>query len=172
MTHCAVLFDMDGLMFDTEYMYFLANKAGAERLGYNFTMEEHEQTIGTSTENFIDYIQELFDDEKETTKLFMEYSNEALFEITQKEEIGIKNGLIDLLDYLNKKEVQCVIASNSNREMIQRLIKRTKLDHYFDAVVGADEVSKGKPYPDLYLEAWKKTEASKKHTWGTIRGAE
>lgn len=164
-TQYAVLFDMDGLMFDTEYMYYLANKAGAERLGYSFTMAEHEKTVGTSTENFIDYIQELFDGEKETADLFMEYSNEALFDITQTEEIGIKSGLIELLDYLDEKGVQCVVASNSDRGMIHRLLRKTELDHYFEDIVGADDVRYGKPYPDLYLEAWKKTDASKEDTW-------
>src|SRR5699024_2575190 len=55
-------------------------------------------------------------------------------------------------------------GSNSQRKVIELLLTRTKLAHYFDEYVGVDEVSSGKPSPEIYLKALEKAEANPHET--------
>ena len=73
------------------------------------------------------------------------------------EKIEKKPGLDSLLPFLKESGLDLIIGSNSQRKIIELLLNKSELTHFFDQYVGVDEVSNGKPAPDIYLRALEKT---------------
>lgn len=147
----AVIFDMDGLMFDTETLYFKANQKTAEKVEIPFDYSFYENYIGASDEDFFAGMYESF--EKEKVDLFLELSGvdveNELFSTPPK----LKEGLLSLLDYLKENNYILVVASSSKRFIVEKMLKNANLTSYFSAVVGGDEVIQSKPHPDIFKKA-------------------
>lgn len=147
----AVIFDMDGLMFDTETLYFKANQKTAEKVGIPFDYSFYENYIGASDEDFFAGMYESF--EKEKVDLFLELSGvdveNELFSTPPK----LKEGLLSLLDYLKENNYILAVASSSKRFIVEKMLKNANLTSYFSAVVGGDEVIQSKPHPEIFKKA-------------------
>lgn len=147
----AVIFDMDGLMFDTETLYFKANQKTAEKVEIPFDYSFYENYIGASDEDFFAGMYESF--EKEKVDLFLELSGvdveNELFSTPPK----LKEGLLSLLDYLKENNYILVVASSSKRFIVEKMLKNANLTSYFSAVVGGDEVIQSKPHPEIFKKA-------------------
>ena len=66
-------------------------------------------------------------------------------------EVPVKKGVIDFLDYLKSKDIPMGIASSNSRELVDLIIKKHDLKDYFKSIRTSCEVGKGKPNPDIYL---------------------
>lgn len=160
----AVIFDMDGLMFDTETVYYRANQQAADQLKLPFDYTIYEKFIGASDEDFFNGMYELYD-HREKVNQFIELSQQILRHSMTHDDIGIKKGLPELLEYLKAEGIQRMVASSSEREIVELLLHRTRTAPYIQEIVGGDEVAKAKPHPEIFLKAWKKTNRSKEHVW-------
>src|SRR5699024_2342076 len=162
-TLTTVVFDMDGLLFDTERLYYKANQAAADEMGLPFSWEYFEGFVGSSEYALYKSLTETFRSEQ-TARKFILRSEEFALNYMIEEEIEKKKGLDNLLSYLKDRQIKMLIGSNSQRKVIELLLTRTKLAHYFDEYVGVDEVSSGKPSPEIYLKALEKAEANPHET--------
>lgn len=147
----AVVFDMDGLMFNTEDVYTLVGHELLRRRGHEFSPELKNEMMGlppqASFEIMIhrcrlpDRWRELAD---ESNKLFIDMLYERLAPMP---------GLIELLDALEAAGIPKAIATSSARAMLDACLVRFDMHPRFRFFLTAEDVTRGKPDPEIYLTA-------------------
>lgn len=151
-----VIFDMDGVLFDTEVLYERFWCEAARQFGFIMT-PDHVAAI-RSTDSKIA--------EQRTKQMFGEnfdyYTIRELRKVLMNQYIDtngiqVKTGVIEVLKYF-KEELGCKIAlaTTSNQKRAEKYLNLGKIRHYFDVLVCGDMVEKGKPDPCIYIEAAKK----------------
>lgn len=147
-----VIFDMDGLLFDTERLYFRAFQQAAKKLGYEFPFEHYLKVVGVTDEEGKKILAGIYGEDSVILNAFDQYHGE-LDEIIAKEGLSVKPGVEKLLDTLDEKGIGKCIASSSSLEVIQKYTERAHIADRFDFFVSGTEVENGKPSPDIFLEA-------------------
>ena len=148
----AVVFDMDGVIFDSETLVFRMWKVVAEKYGVADIEETCRACLvinaTVTKEIFLErYGQDFPYDKykKEMSDLF--HANAAGGKLPK------KPGLQELLEYLRRENIKTAVASSTRRELVTRELKEGGLLSYFDEIVCGDMVKRSKPEPDIYLEA-------------------
>ncbi len=149
----AVIFDMDGLMFDTERLYVRAlNEYVGPKTGVDFPYENVLKTLGCNHAGFKRMFPELFG-----TALTPEQCTVLVTEWMTKEilhhGVPVKPGLYALLDALKADGVRTALATGTSRPIALEYLRRTDTHKYFDALVFGDQVAHGKPDPEIFLAA-------------------
>ena len=148
----AVIFDMDGVLFDTEAVCMQAWMEVAERWGLPGMEEVFPLVIGL---NANDSRQVVFDayGEDFDYPLFREHTGAWFRDYVGKNGIPVKPGVREILEWLKSAGYAVGLASSTKREAVLSHLKHTGLDDYFSVVVGGDMVEHSKPRPDIYLLA-------------------
>ena len=152
----AVIFDMDGLMFDTETVYYKANQLTADKYKMDFTIETYMQFVGAGDDIYFKGLREQYKDHPHI-ETFIKESTQKAEELLLESNVDKKDGLVELLEYLKKEDIECVVASSSYRKMVEKLTERLGVRKYFKKVVGGDEVPTAKPDPAIFEKAFAKT---------------
>lgn len=150
-----VVFDMDGLMIDSETVTYQMFVKKLNLLGYNdFNEEDYKNVLGKNKKGicqvFIDKygdsfpIKEFWDD----THVWIDES--------LRNHVPLKKGLITLLEYLKEQHYKTVVATSSERARVDEILNNAHITQYFDDIVCGDEVTKGKPDPETFLTACQK----------------
>ena len=148
----AVIFDMDGLMIDTEPVGKMLVKTSHEKFGYEITEEMFYHLIGTNEKTSKAYYHSVFGEDYPYQKI-KDYRDQLRKEYFNSHPLEVKKGLYDLLEDLKKKNVKMAVASSTRYERVFSTLNRIKVDHYFDAIIGGDQIQHGKPAPDIFLKA-------------------
>ena len=151
----AVIFDMDGVIFDTERVYLEIWQSVFEKYCYKMTKELYVNVMGTGRKNVIKTFLENFGDDLPIEKMYEEKDNQ-LFYIIENQGIPLKEGVKELFSMLKEKNYKIALATSAKRERVEKQIKDKWLKESFDAIVCGDDVEKGKPSPDIFLKAAKK----------------
>ena len=149
----AIIFDMDGLMFDTERLSIDAWFYAGEKMNLNVTKELSLKTVGVSwdlTKQIMFGEIGEFDFDLALT-LFQEYINNYI----EEKGIPVKPGLVKLLAFLDKIKIKKAIATGSLSDAVTFYLQKSGIDNCFDAIVTAEMVEKGKPNPDIFLHTAK-----------------
>lgn len=147
----AVVFDLDGLLLDTEPGWRRAEAELLRRHGAVYTRADAEASLGTPVEAVVArYAARLGLDGDGRTRLFAELMELARDEYTR--PIPIRAGARKLLSALEGR-VPLGVASNTARELVELALNGSGLGAFFTAVVSAEDVAHPKPAPDIYLEA-------------------
>ena len=152
-----IIFDMDGVLIDSEPAYFEVEKKIFKFLGLNISRVQHETFVGMA----MPLIWEIIKRENE-----LSYSKEELIKmhrdgiynhfIKSKDLLPIK-GVKELIINLKRAGKRVIVASSTNRELIEIILRKIDLISYFDNFSGGDEVQKAKPAPDIFLLAASKS---------------
>lgn len=147
-----VLFDMDGVIIDTEKLYTRFWQEAGIALGYPMT-KEHAMGLRSLNRAFGEaklksYFGEGIDYEAVRNKRI-----ELMDAFIGDNGVDPKPGVYALLDALHEKGIPCAIASSSPHSRIEQYLKPLGLYSRFDAIVSGYDVAKGKPEPDIYLTA-------------------
>lgn len=149
----AVIFDMDGLMFDTERIAQVAWQQAARDFGYDFPAETYPGVIGLALPDVRRFTQRVFGADFPFDSIYPQKQEHADKYITSC-GTPIKEGLVELMARIEKASLPMALASSSGKDIILRNLDYAGLDAMsFDAVIGGDEISKGKPAPDIFLAA-------------------
>lgn len=148
----AVVFDMDGLMFDTERMVTRTWKqAGAEQ-GVDIPEELSFATIGLDAEKsgriFYEKLGDSFD-----YQLGRDRRVELMTQEIEANGMPIKPGLFELLDYLEQKGLPKAVASSTGKSRVEYYLQKAGIQDRFQALVCGDMIEHGKPEPDIFLKA-------------------
>lgn len=147
----AVVFDMDGLLLDTETVYQAAMIEAAQAFGVDFTAATYASMVGKTNPECGAMLQELYGPTFPVQAYFQRtWSDvEALLEA----EVRLKTGVMEILDYLDALGLPRAIATSNSRQAVDRYLGRFDLVRRFHAVVANADVARHKPHPDPYLEA-------------------
>ncbi|MDE5768978.1 MAG: HAD family phosphatase [Oscillospiraceae bacterium] len=147
-----IIFDMDGLMFDTEKLLAKYWMQAAQEAGYPMQLEHVLGIRSLSAIYAKPKLQGIFGNNFNYEKI-----RERRRELTAQhlEQYGIekKPGLEQLLEYLFRNDYKIAVATATDRERTESYLKQTGIDKYFQNFVCGDMVTKGKPDPEIYLTA-------------------
>ena len=147
----AVIFDMDGVIADSEPTYLEAINVLLSSTGHQMSGEQYEQIIGSSTEHTWRTITENFGLEGDMGDHIRRY-NEVLMDLLRRPRETLP-GVRQLLAELRRLRVPAALATSSWKSWAEALLQATGLDDAFDAVVWREMVEHAKPAPDLFLRA-------------------
>lgn len=147
----AVVFDSDGVLLDTEPAWVAARRSLFARHGWDFGPMEERTTRGTGIAGTAELLSELLERPEAAGRL----ADQLLVLLSvEVDDQGVRPlpGAGALLDRLAGR-LPVAVASNSPRALLEQALYRAGLGRAFDAVLGADDVGRPKPAPDLYLRA-------------------
>ena len=147
-----ILFDMDGLILDTEKLYTRFWQEAANSLGYPMTREQAIGMRSLNREFGAAKLQSYFDrpiDYEAVRGKRIELMNAYI----EKEGVEVKPGIYELLEFLKEKGIKTAIATSSPLERTTQYLKSVGLENSFDKLISGYMVKKGKPEPDIYILA-------------------
>lgn len=153
-----VIFDMDGLIFDTEKLSYLSWVEAAKKFNINFELKVFYKLLGTNHESCRNTLIAHYGDKIDVDEYMKEKRKINLSLL--KDGAEKKPGLDELLIYLTDKNIKKAVATSSNREVALNLLENANILQYFNYVLCGDEVKKSKPDPEVFLNVAKKLDVN------------
>ncbi len=147
----AVVFDLDGVLWDGEPIYYAAFNAVLEPLGHHLPQDEYDQIIGQSVEAAWAWVLDRFEITESPAAFYRAY-DAAVLEML-KEPVEPLPGVRELLAELHGRGIRVGLASASLRQWVDATLDGIGLRDEFETTVSASEVERAKPAPDLYATA-------------------
>jgi len=154
MLHAAI-FDMDGLLVDSEVLWDEMNTGFFARRGVKYTLEIKKPTLGRREIDIIGYFRNHYPFFTEPAEVLHAERHEAICKLF-KERVRLMPGAAELLSRLKAGNIPMALASSSVLSLVQAAIDKLGLGQYLKAIATGDEVKKGKPDPEIFLLAAKK----------------
>jgi HAD superfamily hydrolase (TIGR01509 family) len=152
----AVIFDMDGVLVDSEPWHFEIECKLYKKLGLDVPDEVHLTYIGSANDHMYSDLKRRYDIPM-TLQELLEWDAKYRVEVFREmEDIKPNPGLIDLLKALKAANLKIAVATSSVPEVVEIVLEKCKIDSYFDIIVTTEEAGKSKPAPDVFLLAAKK----------------
>ena len=147
----AAVFDLDGLMFNTEQLYTHVLKELLRRREKEFTQDLVDQMMGRPAKSAFGVLTQ-YHNLDESLEALMEESD-AIFLGILDEKLAPMPGLVELLAALEAKRIPKAIATSSRRSFTQRILGKFQFEPRFDFLLTSEDVIHGKPDPEIYLTA-------------------
>lgn len=147
----AVIFDMDGLLVDSEPVWAVAESAMMAARGKQSDPDIQRGLIGLRMRDFIAGMCQAYDLSDTVDDLCADVVGRMTALIP--DQVVPRPGALELLAYLDQRGIPCAIASSSPMPIIETTVASREWDRYFPVRVSGDDVPHGKPAPDIYLEA-------------------
>lgn len=149
----AVIFDMDGLLLDTEGLWDRAEGELFRRHGDAWTFEDKLAVMGTSFENSARHYAERLGEPAHRGPALVDEMR-TLMKAELERRVDAHPGAVELVNRLRELDgVRVGLASNSSRDLVDVALRVAGLTGAFDAIVTSDDVANAKPAPDIYLRA-------------------
>jgi len=148
----AILFDMDGLMIDTESISSESWRRAARELAVDIPEAVLLNMVGLSVLKSLDLIAEHFQD-RTLAESLSQHCRRHYRELLTHGELKLKPGIVEMLDWVERCGLPHAVATSTQRQLCDLKLQRSGLAPYFVHTVAGDEVSNTKPAPDVYLAA-------------------
>lgn len=151
----AIIFDMDGLMIDSERVTF---ECYQERLkDMNLTMDEefYKTLLGKPIKGIYQRFYDVYGNAFPIQNVIQDV-HQLMAERFETEGVPVKKGLVELLHYLKDNNYKTIVATSSNRDRVDKILSQAKITEFFDDSICGDEVTKGKPNPEVFLKSCQK----------------
>ena len=146
----AVVFDLDGVIVDSEHIWDAAREALSRERGGGWHEDAQQDMMGMSSVEWSRYMHERLGLKDPPEEISAEVVRRL--QATYREELPLIDGATEAVARLAGRW-PLGLASSSNREIIDLVLELSGLDQFFEATVSSEEVQRGKPSPDVYLEA-------------------
>jgi HAD superfamily hydrolase (TIGR01509 family) len=148
----AAVFDMDGVIFDTERLSFEAFSEASREVGWEASREAFLASIGLPRASIPPKLTEILGEGFPATHV-LDRSYELLEQAVERDGPPVMDGVPDILDALQDRGVPTVVATSTETQTARRYLEAAGLLERFRGVVGGDQVVRGKPAPDIFLRA-------------------
>lgn len=149
----AVVFDMDGLIFDTERLWHDSVVETNKYHNTNVPLDLVRECTGLRNDDIDIKLKSAMGEEFDTDQ-FREWNRYYMEKDIQENNLKVKKGFLELIDYLQNNNIKFAIASSSEKREIEKRFMQAKLDiNVFNYVIGGEMVSKAKPDPEIYIRA-------------------
>jgi len=151
----AVIFDMDGVIIDSEPLHFRAEERLFSELGLNIDISEHQGFVGRTSRSMWGELRRRYGLSEPLEELVAR-SRRYIRELVAAEAAArdlLVPGLTGCLDYLREQGLRLLLASSSETALIELVLKKFALQDTFSHRVSGDDVHRGKPSPDIFLLA-------------------
>ncbi|GAA4898909.1 HAD family phosphatase [Ferrimonas pelagia] len=152
MSFSAAIFDMDGLLLDTERVCMGIFKQACAAQGVPFLESVYLSIIGRNAQGIEQTLRAGYGPELDYPALHEEW-RQRYHAVVAHQAIPVKAGVIELLSWLKQNGIPTAVATSTGRELALRKLALAGLDGYFDHVTTGCEVRQGKPHPEIYLLA-------------------
>lgn len=149
----AVIFDMDGVLVDSEPLHREIGHRMLGELGIAATREVFSRFTGITTRSMMRTLVGEYNLEHDPEYLTRQYDSQFLEMVKTSPGLKLYNGVEAVLSELKSERVPIALASSSTRECITAILRRFAIEKYFDRVVSGDDVSNSKPHPEIFLLA-------------------
>ena len=148
----AIIFDMDGVIINSEPIHQLVEREMVEDFGGSLPREDHQKFVGATDRYMWEFIKKELD------------LDMKIEDILKKKEVGFRNRLNEielvehfetLIDLVNKEGYKTALASSNNKKTVHLVVDKFNLRDKFDYIITGTEVEKGKPNPEIFLNAAK-----------------
>ncbi|NLC66812.1 MAG: HAD family phosphatase [Clostridium sp.] len=148
----AIIFDMDGVIINSEPIHQLVEREMVEDFGGSLPREDHQKFVGATDRYMWEFIKKELD------------LDMKIEDILKKKEVGFRNRLNEielvehfetLIDLVNKEGYKTALASSNNKKTVHLVVDKFNLRDKFDYIITGTEVEKGKPNPEIFLKAAK-----------------
>lgn len=151
----AVIFDMDGLMIDSERVTFEGYVKYCKELKKDFTEDIYKRCLGKPVPGIHQVFYDEYGDDFPIPEI-MKKVHTYMADRFEKEGVPLKKGLLPLLQYLKEHQIKTIVATSSDRVRVDSILKRANMIQYFDDSICGDEVTNGKPDPEVFLRSLEK----------------
>lgn len=148
-----VIFDMDGVIVDTEPVHHYAYNEHFKQLNIEITPEIYASFTGNSTKNIFEKLKAHFNLEEDVQTLVETKRNLFNDAFDKKEDLYLLDGVEELIKELHQNGMQLVLASSSAKVTINRIFNRFDLHQYFTHIVSGEDFPKSKPHPAIFEHA-------------------
>ena len=145
-----VIFDMDGLMFDTGVLAYRSYLEGAKYFDFTVNHSVYYYLTGRRDKEIREIMKELYGEEVPIS----EWRDKIILKrekiLSDEKRVYKKKGLLELLEFLKKNNFKIALASSSSKEKIKYYFEIEDMPDVFDIIISGDEVYTGKPNPAAY----------------------
>lgn len=149
----AVIFDMDGVLVDTEPLYFSITKRLLNHLDINLPEETLHGFVGISATTMWGTLRRKFNLAKKIEELISLEKEEQYKILSSLSSLNPIEGVLFLLEELHERRINLSIASSSPRTIVDLILEKTNLSSYFNSIVCGEDVINGKPNPDIFYQS-------------------
>lgn len=158
-----VIFDMDGLMFDTGQIAYRAYLESAKHFDFTVNQSVYYYLTGRRDPEIREGMRELYGKNAPIS----EWRDNIILNrekiLSDEKRVYKKKGLLELLEFLKKNNYKIALASSTSREKIEYYFKIEDMPDVFDIIIAGDEVHTGKPNPEIFLKACEKANIVPEH---------
>ena len=158
-----VIFDMDGVIVDTEPVHHFAYQQHFKQLNIEVSPEMYASFTGNSTKNIYERLKSVYGLKEEVLDLVEVKRNLFNDAFDQKEDLYLLDGVEELIQDLHQNGMQLILASSSANVTIQRIFNRFDLNKYFTHKVSGEDFPKSKPHPAIFQKAAELAQTSVEH---------
>ena len=148
-----VIFDMDGVIVDTEPVHHYAYHEHFKELNIDVTPEMYASYTGNSTRNIFQKLKEHFDLQEDVENLILRKRHLFNEAFDTKEDLFLIEGVEDLIKDLHTNGIQLILASSASKTTIECVFNRFNLHQYFTHKVSGEDFPKSKPHPAIFEHA-------------------
>jgi HAD superfamily hydrolase (TIGR01509 family) len=152
----AVIFDMDGVLIDSEPIYIEIDKIMFKKYGLDSSKIDLEDYIGIILyEMWEDLINKNQLEINDLDKIVEDHVTNFYLALKNNKELQLMPGILDWIKYFKENNIKMMLASSSYPLIVQHIYSRFNLDNYMCGYIDINEIKNGKPAPDIFLQAAK-----------------
>lgn len=148
-----VIFDMDGVLVDSEPVHLKAYVQHFKELNIKFSEDFYHSFIGSSTKNIYNHIKERYQLSQSAEALIIRKRELFYMAFDESTSLKLMEGVLNLIQELHQNNIQLIVASSSSYENINLVFKKFDLDKYFSHKVSGEDFPESKPNPAIFNKA-------------------